>query len=210
MYCVVIKGENMKKKVCNIGVLIIAFLLLVGCEKNSSVEEVTSVVSEESSTEESEHNESQSIDIDALIGEVTDALENSTEVEEITTDKDAQFYYNLMGSSVKGKVLLVKTEDNDQYEAYEQHVCVNDDVYYTIHHEFYKDAASYQEQVEYLTKQNGSLSVYIPLMFVNNALYVKYMDRGEYYGIHGSYEAAVNNTEIRVGTGRNIKIIVDY
>lgn len=188
----------------------IAFLLLTGCENNSSVEEVTSVVNEEPSTEENEYNENQSIDVDALIDEITDALENNTEVEEITTDKDTQYYYNLMGSSVKGKVLLVKTEDNDQYVAYEQHVCVNDDVYYTIHHEFYKDAVSYQEQVEYITKQNGSLSVYIPLMFVHNALYIKYMDRGEYYGIHDSYEAAVNNTEIRVGTGRNIEIIGDY
>ena len=203
----------MKKRVRNIGLLIIPFLLLAGCGKNNEVEEVTSVVGEETSTVENEYNDNQSIDTDdtdALISEITEALENNTQVEEITSDKDAQYYYNLMGSSIKGKVLLVKTEDNDQYVAYEQHVCVNDDVYYTIHHEFYKDTASYQEQVEYLTKQNGSLSVYIPLMFDQNALYIKYMDRGEYYGIHGSYEAAVNNTEIRVGSGRNIAIIGDY
>lgn len=203
----------MKKRVRNIGLLIIPFLLLAGCGKNNEVEEVTSVVGEETSTVENEYNDNQSIDTDdtdALISEITEALENNTQVEEITSDKDAQYYYNLMGSSIKGKVLLVKTEDNDQYVAYEQHVCVNDDVYYTIHHEFYKDTASYQEQVEYLTKQNSSLSVYIPLMFDQNALYIKYMDRGEYYGIHGSYEAAVNNTEIRVGSGRNIEIIGDY
>lgn len=203
----------MKKRVRNIGLLIIPFLLLAGCGKNNGVEEVTSVVGEETSTVENEYNDNQSIDTDdtdALISEITEALENNTQVEEITSDKDAQYYYNLMGSSIKGEVLLVKTEDNDQYVAYEQHVCVNDDVYYTIHHEFYKDTASYQEQVEYLTKQNGSLSVYIPLMFDQNALYIKYMDRGEYYGIHGSYEAAVNNTEIRVGSGRNIEIIGDY
>lgn len=154
----------------------------------------------------------QSIDTDSLIKEIREMINNSESgtidpIGEIESDKDSAYYMDLMGSSVKGKVLLVKTRESEEYTEYEQHICKNEGVYYTIHHEFYYDDAAYESSVNSIMKMTAS---YTPMIIDKNAKYIKYLENCEFSAMEDSYYTAVKNTEMRVSIGTNLEIIGEY
>ncbi len=83
------------------------------------------------------------------VKDVVKRLNDDTyEVSEIETDHTQEYYLKLVGETIPGKVLVVNTTEDKNYEEYQQFVPVNDEVYYVVHDKFFKDQQSYQDYVD--------------------------------------------------------------
>ena len=140
------------------------------------------------------------------VKDVVKRLNDDTyEVSEIETDHTQEYYLKLVGETIPGKVLVVNTTEDKNYEEYQQFVPVNDEVYYAVHDKFFNDQQSYQDYVDAIKDDR----IYtVPIIMDKSALYIQLLENVELQAAEGTpYDRALKNVNIRIANGRDWKII---
>lgn len=143
--------------------------------------------------------------VDTVKDVVKKLNDDTYEVSEIETDYTQEYYLRLVGETIPGKVLVVNTTEDKNYEEYQQFVPVNDEVYYVVHDKFFKDQQSYQDYVDAI-KDDRTYSV--PMIMDKSALYIQLLEYVELQAAKGTpYDRALKNVNIGIANGRDWKII---
>lgn len=144
--------------------------------------------------------------IEDTVKDVIKKLNDDTyEVSEIDTGYTQEHYLKLIGETIPGKVLVVKTTEDKNYEEYQQFVPVNDEVYYAVHDKFFNDQQSYQDYVNAIKDDR----IYtVPIIMDKSALYIQLLENVELQAAEGTpYDRALKNVNIRIANGRDWKMI---
>ena len=143
--------------------------------------------------------------VDTVKDVVKKLNDDTYEVSEIETDYTQEYYLRLVWETIPGKVLVVNTTEDKNYEEYQQFVPVNDEVYYVVHDKFFKDQQSYQDYVDAI-KDDRTYSV--PMIMDKSALYIQLLEYVELQAVkETSYDRALKNVNISIANGRDWKII---
>ena len=203
--------RNMKKKIIRSLTIICASVILISCKSSNNEQENGNLSSDQIMTQ-SEFDEavSEMVSTDSqIVDTVKDVVkklnDDTYEVSEIETDYTQEYYLKLVGETIPGKVLVVNTTEDKNYEEYQQFVPVNDEVYYVVHDKFFKDQQSYQDYVDAI-KDDRTYSV--PMIMDKSALYIKLLEYVELQAVKGTpYDRALKNVNISIANGRDWKII---
>ena len=135
--------------------------------------------------------------------EKTSATTESSTVE--SQENTQEHYLKLLGETIPGKVLVVKTTEDKNYEEYQQFVPVNDEVYYAVHDKFFNDQQSYQDNVDAIKDDR----IYtVPIIMDKSALYIQLLENVELQAAEGTpYDRALKNVNIHIANGRDWQII---
>lgn len=201
----------MKKKIIRILTIICVSVILISC-KSSSDEQENENLSDVQIMTQSESNEdvSEMILIDSQIADTVKDIvkkldDDAYEVSEIDTGYTQEHYLEFVGETIPGKVLVVKTTEDKNYEEYQQFVPVNDEVYYAVHNKFFNDQQSYQDYVDAI-KDDRIYSV--PIIMDKSALYIQLLENVELQAAEGTpYDRALKNVNIRIANGRDWQIV---
>ena len=203
--------RNMKKKIIRSLTIICASVILISCKSSNNEQENGNLSSAQIMTQsESDEAVSEMVSTDSQIvdtvKDVVKKLKDDTyEVSEIETDYTQEYYLKLVGETIRGKVLVVNTTEDKNYEEYQQFVPVNDEVYYVVHDKFFKDQQSYQDYVDAI-KDDRTYSV--PMIMDKSALYIQLLEYVELQAVKGTpYDRALKNVNISIANGRDWKII---
>lgn len=172
-------------------------------DKEMQVEDETqSKIEDDQNTEKVESTSSLSETVKEIVKKLD---ENTYDVDEIETGYTQEHYLKLVGETIPGKVLVVNTTEDKNYEEYQQFVPVNDEVYYVVHDKFFKDQQSYQDYVDAI-KDDRTYSV--PMIMDKSALYIQLLEYVELQSVEGTpYDRALKNVNISIANGRDWKII---
>ncbi len=203
--------RNMKKKIIRSLTIICASVILISCKSSKNEQENGNLSSAQIMTQsESDEAVSEMVSTDSqIVDTVKDVVkklnDDTYEVSEIETDYTQEYYLKLVGETIPGKVLVVNTTEDKNYEEYQQFVPVNDEVYYAVHDKFFKDQQSYQDYVDAI-KDDRTYSV--PMIMDKSALYIQLLEYVELQAVKGTpYDRALKNVNIRIANGRDWKII---
>ena len=203
--------RNMKKKIIRSLTIICASVILISCKSSNNEQENGNLSSAQIMTQsESDEAVSEMVSTDSqIVDTVKDVVkklnDDTYEVSEIETDYTQEYYLKLVGETIPGKVLVVNTTEDKNYEEYQQFVPVNDEVYYVVHDKFFKDQQSYQDYVDAI-KDDRTYSV--PMIMDKSALYIQLLEYVELQAVKGTpYDRALNNVNISIANGRDWKII---
>lgn len=203
--------RNMKKKIIRSLTIICASVILISCKSSKNEQENGNLSSAQIMTQsESDEAVSEMVSTDSqIVDTVKDVVkklnDDTYEVSEIETDYTQEYYLKLVGETIPGKVLVVNTTEDKNYEEYQQFVPVNDEVYYVVHDKFFKDQQSYQDYVDAI-KDDRTYSV--PMIMDKSALYIQLLEYVELQAVKGTpYDRALKNVNIRIANGRDWKII---
>ncbi len=203
--------RNMKKKIIRSLTIICASVILISCKSSNNEQENGNLSSAQIMTQsESDEAVSEMVSTDSqIVDTVKDVVkklnDDTYEVSEIETDYTQEYYLKLVGETIPGKVLVVNTTEDKNYEEYQQFVPVNDEVYYVVHDKFFKDQQSYQDYVDAI-KDDRTYSV--PMIMDKSALYIQLLEYVELQAVKGTpYDRALKNVNIRIANGRDWKII---
>ena len=205
------RRNNMKNKIIRIITIICVSVILISCKSNNGEQENENI-SDVQTTAQSESKEdvSETITMDSQIEDtVKDVIKKLNddiyEVSEIDTGYTQEHYLKLIGETIPGKVLVVKTTEDKNYEEYQQFVPVNDEVYYAVHDKFFNDQQSYQDYVDAIKDDR----IYtVPIIMDKSALYIQLLENVELQAAEGTpYDRALKNVNIRIANGRDCKII---
>ena len=201
----------MKKKIIRSLTIICASVILISCKSSNNEQENGNLSSAQIMTQsESDEAVSEMVSTDSqIVDTVKDVVkklnDDTYEVSEIETDYTQEYYLKLVGETIPGKVLVVNTTEDKNYEEYQQFVPVNDEVYYVVHDKFFKDQQSYQDYVDAI-KDDRTYSV--PMIMDKSALYIQLLEYVELQAVKGTpYDRALKNVNIRIANGRDWKII---
>lgn len=201
----------MKNKIIRIITIICVSVILISCKSNNGEQENENI-SDVQTTAQSESKEdvSETITMDSQIEDtVKDVIKKLNddiyEVSEIDTGYTQEHYLKLIGETIPGKVLVVKTTEDKNYEEYQQFVPVNDEVYYAVHDKFFNDQQSYQDYVDAIKDDR----IYtVPIIMDKSALYIQLLENVELQAAEGTpYDRALKNVNIRIANGRDWQII---
>lgn len=166
--------------------------------------------------EVSDKEESYRTDVEAVkkdpfveqIIDMVDKLNNDTyQVEEIETNYDHEYYLDLIGETLPGRILVVRTNFDKNYDTYQQFVAIDESRFYTVHNKFFYDEKDYTDYVERI-KDDRTYSV--PIIMDKGALYIQYLENVELGGYSDSaYGQAVKEANMRIASGRDWEIIGD-
>lgn len=171
--------RNMKKKIIRSLTIICASVILISCKSSNNEQENGNLSSAQIMTQsESDEAVSEMVSTDSqIVDTVKDVVkklnDDTYEVSEIETDYTQEYYLKLVGETIPGKVLVVNTTEDKNYEEYQQFVPVNDEVYYVVHDKFFKDQQSYQDYVDAI-KDDRTYSV--PMIMDKSALYIQLLE----------------------------------
>ncbi len=203
--------RNMKKKIIRSLTIICASVILISCKSSNNEQENGNLSSAQIMTQsESDEAVSEMVSTDSqIVDTVKDVVkklnDDTYEVSEIETDYTQEYYLKLVGETIPGKVLVVNTTEDKNYEEYQQFVPVNDEVYYVVHDKFFKDQQSYQDYVDAI-KDDRTYSV--PMIMDKSALYIQLLEYVELQAVKGTpYDRALKNVNISIANGRDWKII---
>ena len=203
--------KNMKKKIIRSLTIICASVILISCKSSNNEQENGNLSSAQIMTQsESDEAVSEMVSTDSqIVDTVKDVVkklnDDTYEVSEIETDYTQEYYLKLVGETIPGKVLVVNTTEDKNYEEYQQFVPVNDEVYYVVHDKFFKDQQSYQDYVDAI-KDDRTYSV--PMIMDKSALYIQLLEYVELQAVKGTpYDRALKNVNISIANGRDWKII---
>lgn len=203
--------RNMKKKIIRSLTIICASVILISCKSSNNEQENGNLSSAQIMTQsESDEAVSEMVSTDSqIVDTVKDVVkklnDDTYEVSEIETDHTQEYYLKLVGETIPGKVLVVNTTEDKNYEEYQQFVPVNDEVYYVVHDKFFKDQQSYQDYVDAI-KDDRTYSV--PMIMDKSALYIQLLEYVELQAVKGTpYDRALKNVNISIANGRDWKII---
>ena len=203
--------RNMKKKIIRSLTIICASVILISCKSSKNEQENGNLSSAQIMTQsESDEAVSEMVSTDSqIVDTVKDVVkklnDDTYEVSEIETDYTQEYYLKLVGETIPGKVLVVNTTEDKNYEEYQQFVPVNDEVYYVVHDKFFKDQQSFQDYVDAI-KDDRTYSV--PMIMDKSALYIQLLEYVELQAVKGTpYDRALKNVNIRIANGRDWKII---
>lgn len=203
--------RNMKKKIIRSLTIICASVILISCKSSKNEQENGNLSSAQIMTQsESDEAVSEMVSTDSqIVDTVKDVVkklnDDTYEVSEIETDYTQEYYLKLVGETIPGKVLVVNTTEDKNYEEYQQFVPVNDEVYYVVHDKFFKDQQSYQDYVDAI-KDDRTYSV--PMIMDKSALYIQLLEYVELQAVKGTpYDRALKNVNISIANGRDWKII---
>ncbi len=203
--------RNMKKKIIRSLTIICASVILISCKSSNNEQENGNLSSAQIMTQsESDEAVSEMVSTDSqIVDTVKDVVkklnDDTYEVSEIETDYTQEYYLKLVGETIPGKVLVVNTTEDKNYEEYQQFVPVNDEVYYVVHDKFFKDQQSYQDYVDAI-KDDRTYSV--PMIMDKSALYIQLLEYVELQAVEGTpYDRALKNVNISIANGRDWKII---
>lgn len=201
----------MKKKIIRSLTIICASVILISCKSSNNEQENGNLSSAQIMTQsESDEAVSEMVSTDSqIVDTVKDVVkklnDDTYEVSEIETDYTQEYYLKLVGETIPGKVLVVNTTEDKNYEEYQQFVPVNDEVYYVVHDKFFKDQQSYQDYVDAI-KDDRTYSV--PMIMDKSALYIQLLEYVELQAVKGTpYDRALKNVNISIANGRDWKII---
>ena len=201
----------MKKKIIRSLTIICASVILISCKSSNNEQENGNLSSAQIMTHsESDEAVSEMVSTDSqIVDTVKDVVkklnDDTYEVSEIETDYTQEYYLKLVGETIPGKVLVVNTTEDKNYEEYQQFVPVNDEVYYVVHDKFFKDQQSYQDYVDAI-KDDRTYSV--PMIMDKSALYIQLLEYVELQAVKGTpYDRALKNVNISIANGRDWKII---
>lgn len=201
----------MKKKIIRSLTIICASVILISCKSSNNEQENGNLSSAQIMTQsESDEAVSEMVSTDSqIVDTVKDVVkklnDDTYEVSEIETDHTQEYYLKLVGETIPGKVLVVNTTEDKNYEEYQQFVPVNDEVYYVVHDKFFKDQQSYQDYVDAI-KDDRTYSV--PMIMDKSALYIQLLEYVELQAVKGTpYDRALKNVNISIANGRDWKII---
>lgn len=201
----------MKKKIIRSLTIICASVILISCKSSNNEQENGNLSSAQIMTQsESDEAVSEMVSTDSqIVDTVKDVVkklnDDTYEVSEIETDYTQEYYLKLVGETIPGKVLVVNTTEDKNYEEYQQFVPVNDEVYYVVHDKFFKDQQSYQDYVDAI-KDDRTYSV--PMIMDKSALYIQLLEYVELQAVEGTpYDRALKNVNISIANGRDWKII---
>lgn len=201
----------MKKKIIRSLTIICASVILISCKSSNNEQENGNLSSAQIMTQsESDEAVSEMVSTDSqIVDTVKDVVkklnDDTYEVSEIETDYTQEYYLKLVGETIAGKVLVVNTTEDKNYEEYQQFVPVNDEVYYVVHDKFFKDQQSYQDYVDAI-KDDRTYSV--PMIMDKSALYIQLLEYVELQAVKGTpYDRALKNVNISIANGRDWKII---
>ena len=140
--------------------------------------------------------------------DMVDQLNNDTyQVEEIETNYDHEYYLDLIGETLPGRILVVRTNFDKNYDTYQQFVAIDQSRFYTVHNKFFYDEKDYTDCVERI-KDDRTYSV--PIIMDKGALYIQYLENVELGGYSDSaYGQAVKEANMRIASGRDWEIIGD-
>lgn len=140
--------------------------------------------------------------------DMVDQLNNDTyQVEEIETNYDHEYYLELIGETLPGRILVVRTNFDKNYDTYQQFVAIDESRFYTVHNKFFYDEKDYTDYVEKI-KDDRTYSV--PIIMDKGALYIQYLENVELGGYSDSaYGQAVKEANMRIASGRDWEIIGD-
>lgn len=210
--------NNMRKIVYGI-VTMLLIMSLVSCKSNTDStntvnnenttdkemqveDETQSKIEDDQNTEKVESTSSLSETVKEIVKKLD---ENTYDVDEIETGYTQEHYLKLVGETIPGKVLVVNTTEDKNYEEYQQFVPINDEVYYVVHDKFFKDQQSYQDYVDAI-KDDRTYSV--PMIMDKSALYIQLLEYVELQAVEGTpYDRALKNVNISIANGRDWKII---
>lgn len=203
--------RNMKKKIIRSLTIICASVILISCKSSNNEQENGNLSSAQIMTQsESDEAVSEMVSTDSqIVDTVKDVVkklnDDTYEVSEIETDYTQEYYLKLVGETIPGKVLVVNTTEDKNYEEYQQFVPVNDEVYYVVHDKFFKDQQSYQDYVDAI-KDDRTYSV--PMIMDKSALYIQLLEYVELQAVKGTpYDRALKNVNISIANGRDWEII---
>ena len=203
--------RNMKKKIIRSLTIICASVILISCKSSNNEQENGNLSSAQIMTQsESDEAVSEMVSTDSqIVDTVKDVVkklnDDTYEVSEIETDYTQEYYLKLVGETIPGKVLVVNTTEDKNYEEYQQFVPVNDEVYYVVHDKFFKDQQSYQDYVDAI-KDDRTYSV--PMIMDKSALYIQLLEYVELQAVKGTpYDRALKNVNIHIANGRDWQII---
>ena len=201
----------MKKKIIRSLSIICASVILISCKSSNNEQENGNLSGAQIMTQsESDEAVSEMVSTDSqIVDTVKDVVkklnDDTYEVSEIETDYTQEYYLKLVGETIPGKVLVVNTTEDKNYEEYQQFVPVNDEVYYVVHDKFFKDQQSYQDYVDAI-KDDRTYSV--PMIMDKSALYIQLLEYVELQAVKGTpYDRALKNVNISIANGRDWKII---
>ena len=201
----------MKKKIIRSLTIICASVILISCKSSNNEQEngnlsIAQIMTQSESDEAVSEMVSTDSQIVDTVKDVVKKLNDDTyEVSEIETDYTQEYYLKLVGETIPGKVLVVNTTEDKNYEEYQQFVPVNDEVYYVVHDKFFKDQQSYQDYVDAI-KDDRTYSV--PMIMDKSALYIQLLEYVELQAVKGTpYDRALKNVNISIANGRDWKII---
>ena len=201
----------MKKKIIRSLTIICASVILISCKSSNNEQENGNLSSAQIMTQsESDEAVSEMVSTDSqIVDTVKDVVkklnDDTYEVSEIETDYTQEYYLKLVGETIPGKVLVVNTTEDKNYEEYQQFVPVNDEVYYVVHDKFFKDQQSYQDNVDAIKDDR----IYtVPIIMDKSALYIQLLENVELQAAEGTpYDRALKNVNIRIANGRDWQII---
>ena len=201
----------MKNKIIRIITIICVSVILISCKSNNGEQENENISDVQTMAQsESKEDVSETVTMDSQIEDtVKDVIkklnDDTYEVSEIDTGYTQEHYLKLVGETIPGKVLVVNTTEDKNYEEYQQFVPVNDEVYYAVHDKFFNDQQSYQDYVDAIKDDR----IYtVPIIMDKSALYIQLLENVELQAAEGTpYDRALKNVNIRIANGRDWKII---
>lgn len=175
------------------------------CQDQDKNEQISSEANEKNVEENSVQTEESFLIIDT-VKDVIDKLNNDAyDVQEIETSYTQEYYKELMGETIPGEILVVKTNQDKDYETYQQFVPTSDTTYYVVHNKFFHDQQSYQDYVD-IIRDDRMYSV--PIVMDKSALYIQLLENVELQAIEGTpYERALNKANINIVRGQDWEII---
>ncbi len=205
------RRNNMKNKIIRIITIICVSVILISCKSNNGEQENENISDVQTMAQsESKEDVSETVTMDSQIEDtVKDVIkklnDDTYEVSEIDTGYTQEHYLKLVGETIPGKVLVVNTTEDKNYEEYQQFVPVNDEVYYAVHDKFFNDQQSYQDYVDAIKDDR----IYtVPIIMDKSALYIQLLENVELQAAEGTpYDRALKNVNIRIANGRDWKII---
>ena len=199
----------MKKKPLIFLTLLGLTMVMVSCkseEVQQDRNEQTSSENDEKKVEKDNVQTEETLSLIDTVRDVIDNLNNGTyDVQEIETGYTQEHYKELMGETIPGKILVVKTNQDKDYETYQQFVPTSDTTYYVVHNKFFHDQQSYQDYVD-IIKDDRMYSV--PIVMDKSALYIQLLENVELQAIEGTpYERALNKVNINIARGQDWEVI---